>query len=708
MLKIPPANMSDSHSTSPGESSSESPLIGMMNPLQILKGLEGHPDYRTMADPDYFSTEIAGIHSPLMLPDMEKAVAYLKEAVFEKKHILVFGDRDVDGVSSTALLGSFLGHVHERNGEGELTLRVSDDGDDYGLTGGVFQDILNSGADLVILLDMGTSNGPEIDALIEKGKRVIVLDHHQVHMRVPDNEHCAFVNPMRLEDRLEHEGKIATVGLVFKLLLGYALSFTKDWRTSYYMVPPTSRDESAAASNGSPPPNGDATGPGYLYRLGRFLGEFSTPDAAQAWLDDNPDFELAGDDGDDTWFHIVGKDHHLFRLTEREWERLVRDPKGAGKVLLSFQMRARPRLAEFVREISDIAAVGLITDMVPLVGENRAIIKIGTGLAGYQGRRGVRAYRPGYDALLGALTLPRDCILSRDLGWSIGPALNAAGRMGNTALALRLLVSRDEAEAKKLAKELVKLNQERKERTKRNEAVVAAYLEEKAERTTGPIIFCFHEDLEPGVSGIMATRLTEKYQRPAVFINPDGKLGKGSARTFNGMNMLELLDRTSDIFVQFGGHVEAAGFSVQFDDIPRLEQALMQAAEQMLAEKDGSADEVPDAPPHHLELTPNSLNRRLFDELLWLEPFGEGNPEPVLKVSGVTLRNHKYMTEGKHVRFNVSGASDSMEFVAWGQGAKVKDFPPEAELDLYGCLEQNYFRGRKMLRFRVEEFRIRS
>ena len=684
------------------------PLPAPENPLRILQTLADHPDFPQMKQADYFSTEIGAIHSPLVLPDMERAVAYLKFAIQNHHHILVLGDRDVDGVSSTALLGNFLGQVHRSNGGGELTLKVSDDGDDYGLTGGIFEDIRRTRAELVILLDMGTSNGPEINALVETGARVIVLDHHQLHTRIPDNSSCAFVNPMRLPeaDRLEHEGKIATVGLVFKLLLGYALSYTKDWNSLYFFPIYDLLSETTRRHN--PPGKTE----GFLFRLGQFLGRYPNLEAARsdyiAKQGQKP-LSIARDNpySDFCCLPVNPVEHPIFKLSEHEKNRLLHDPVDGGKTLLSLQIRARTRLAEFVMEIAELASVGIITDMVPLVGENRAVVKMGTGLAGFKDRRGEREHGIGYGALIGALKLPPDRILSRDLGWSIGPSLNAAGRMGQTSLALNLLTAPDEITAGKLARDLVKLNHDRKERTKRNEQIVQDYFAEYPEKTKSPLIFCWHPSLEPGVSGIVATRLTERYQKPAVYINPDGDVAKGSSRTWEGMNMLELLDGASELFLQFGGHAEAAGFSLEYDKIPLLEEALQNQARRLLEARNvGNDPATPEQEKYHLELAPHHLTLNLLNELEWMEPFGAGNPEPRIKLSSVLMRRAFYMSEGKHIKFSVQGAPENLEFVAWGKGPQFKSLPGRTPLNIIGCVDLNIFRGKTSVQFRVESVEL--
>lgn len=632
----------------------------------MLGGLLEHPEYAALREA-LARPELDQLESPLDLPDMDLAVSIICEALRLGQEILICGDRDVDGVSSSALLGGFLRQSsHPENPPPVVQFRVSTDGDDYGLTGTFFRDVLASRAGLVILLDMGSSNGPEIQELIDAGRRVIVLDHHQIHDRAPADARCAFVNPMRLpaEARGLHTGKIATVGLVFKLLLGYALSHTKEWTTVRTFPAPDGR---------------------YAFRCGHFLGAFPGPaEIAQALV-----ARAAPDCG----------------LTE---ERSLPhpDPKTAGRLLLGSIIRSRPRLLRFLSGQSDLASVGLITDMVPLVGENRTIVRLGLGMIDESPRRPGSLFRPGLASLVQLLRINGTRMTSRDLGWSIGPAINAAGRMGNTDAALQLLLAQTETESKPLAKAVLDLNGERKKRTERNEAVLADLLRRRPVKETDPIVFCFDPALEPGVSGILATRLVEQYGRPAVYVNPDGAIARGSVRTSGGFNVLELLSAVSDLLIQWGGHPEAAGFSIAFDRIPALEEALRRAACDLLPKTLTAAPEV----EPHLWIEPRQISWNMIEDLRRMEPFGPGNPEPLFGIRRAGIRDIRELSAGRHALFRIEGAGRDVEGVIW---FRARDFGAAFEnqaaggypdLTLLGTIEESDFAGKRRIRFRTTRF----
>ena len=289
----------------------------------IWEQLKEYPDYQALQkDPCYFSSSALGLRSPLNLPDMDLAVQYLQTAITQKQSICVVGDRDVDGVSSTALLVSFL----QKNHQGKLTYIVSEDKDDYGLSGNVLQKTIASQAALVILLDMGSSNGPEIELLIEKiDCRAIVLDHHILHDRIPDTDCCALVNPQRnTSQHPGHAGKIATGGLVFKLLFAFALSHTREWQRIYLL----DTKEGLAA-----------------FRCGHYLATFSSIEAYSSWEKTTyPDKQ----DKQSAWecIHLQGLESDPYHFSPEEKAKAWQAPDYGGKLLLAKTIANRPRLRD--------------------------------------------------------------------------------------------------------------------------------------------------------------------------------------------------------------------------------------------------------------------------------------------------------------------------------------------------------------------------
>ncbi|MBE7438112.1 MAG: DHH family phosphoesterase [Spirochaetales bacterium] len=604
----------------------------------LLNRLSQHPDFSHIQERDYFSPDLE-IDSPLLLPDMEMAVLLLRQVLDQGGHILLCGDRDVDGVTSVSLLAHFLRSEQERRGAGSLTLRVSSEGDDYGLSGAFYEEIKTHRADLLITLDMGTSNGAEIKELRARGSNVIVLDHHQLGDSTWIGDY-ALVNPVRIHP----DCKIATVGLAFKFILAYALSFTREWNLLFTL------DD-------------------LNFRLGAYIdGESPLPREA-----------------------LPVKD---YRLGPLELDLLRRDPRRNGRILFARILAARPRLFELVLAWTDLVALGLMTDLVPLRGENRKLVRLGLGLSPLARRR---SFREGLSSLMNAQRLDQESLTSRDLSFSLGPALNAAGRMGKTELAVQLLTARKKEDAREYSSALLRLNEERKARTEENWKIVREMLQANPARKECSILFCFDPALKSGVSGIMATRLVEEYRRPVIFINPDGAHARGSIRRYQNEDVLEILRQSARFFEQYGGHKEAAGFSIAYEQIDPLENHLRELfAQWQPGERHDSGA--------HLVLSASQISFRTYLELSRLEPFGQGNPPPLIELAGVRVHKHSVM-KSIHLKFKV--AQCPAEFVLWHRGADfIERGGLAATLRLRGHLEKNTFAGRRTLQFRVQEYSL--
>lgn len=210
--------------------------------------------------------------------------------------------------------------------------------------------------------------------------------------------------------------------------------------------------------------------------------------------------------------------------------------------------------------------------------------------------------------------------------------------------------------------------------------------------------------MEPGVSGIVATRMVDTYKKPAIFLAPDNGDARGSIRSYGRENVLELLESLSNHFLHFGGHPEAGGFSIKLENIPAFESALYPTAKEWLA-KDKERSTV-----HTIETDFTVLTEEMGEKLLkeWkdLEPFGQGNPDIKLAIRNAKAIHLTPLSAGKHVRFHLIG-SGSLKYMVWNKGDEFQKFMSEhGSFDLVGCLEENFYQGRTTLQFIVEWFGI--
>jgi single-stranded-DNA-specific exonuclease len=619
---------------------SKRPLLRyLVDRREELKALPPH---------ELLSTSFAFLHSPFLLPDLSPAIECLLQAKIKNQHILLYGDRDTDGVSSTCILALFL-KSHSYFRDLNLTVLTSSDSDPYGLCPEAIAKIKKVKPDILVTLDFGSSQADEIEELTKSGIQVIVLDHHEIPARIPQN---TFLISPRREDSLYPEKKICTATLAFKLVHAILFRFTDEYDKIYKL---TTESTVTFFQNGCALPSDQIHPEQMIY--------FDFPDRNE------------------------------FQKQEL--------PEDDERFLFYYQNKKSPSLLEDLLEEVDLAGIGTITDMMPLIGENRMIVKLAIQSLRNCLDPNSKSKRYGTTALLKRLNLAADKLSTKDLGWSIGPALNAAGRMGKTEEAVKLLLSDNKITADQRASDLLQINEDRKERTKRNVDRMERYFARKPERTERPVIFCYEPDLEPGVSGIVATKMTLTYKKPAIFVTPDHGEARGSIRAYGKENVLELLVSLSDLFLHFGGHPEAAGFSISLSKIPELDSILDTRAKLWL---DGKQDFSEYDYITDFTVMPNEINDHLLKEWRDLEPFGQGNPDIKLGIKNAKAFHLTPLSGGKHIKFHCMG-SGSIKYMIWNKGEEFQKLISEVDtIDLVGSLETNTFRGKTTLQFMVEWF----
>ncbi len=592
--------------------------MGIEKKLKILEQLYDKEDYSQIHSFDYFTDRFL-IHSPLYLPDIEKAISYLLESTNKNEMILIISDKDVDGITSTVILYDYLSKKFSPK---KLEYKNSSEGDYYGITDKILEEIKQKNPDLLILLDMGSSHIQVLKEFVDYKKKIIILDHHIPQIENIDPEilnSIAFVNPLLCDTPLEHNHKIPTVGIVFKLIL--ALEFFLNGILTKKQFLNHNQEY-------------------YLFQNGRFFKK----------IQDNT--ILRNNDYKEIKFEMI-----VERFPETSIDLLKdllqKSPTDFGKYITCLSIEQRKHILETLMRYSSLISIGYLADYVPLIGENRTIVKAGLGLLKYP-----ITFVKGLQALIQELGLNYEYLSSRDFSWSIAPVLNAAGRMGETQKAIDLLLEQNELLALEKANQLIKMNNLRREKTKKNQNI----LNENWEiiNQSEDIIFFYHKDLEAGVSGIMASKLAERFQKPAIWINPDGKFAKGSIRSWNQVNILEILLPLKDLFVDLGGHAEAAGFTIKYEDIEKLQLALKNIH---ISSKHNSSSKKN---KNYLELCikPEWLKEKLIQELRLLEPFGNGNEEIYFLLQNVRFYDIEIFND-KHLKFKVERALTDIEFILW-------------------------------------------
>jgi single-stranded-DNA-specific exonuclease len=335
---------------------------------------------------------------------------------------------------------------------------------------------------------------------------------------------------------------------------------------------------------------------------------------------------------------------------------------------------------EKVRRVTEsclkLAAIATVADVVPLTGENRIIVAYGlSGLdqvrnAGLRALLDVSGFTPG--------TAPS----ARQVGFQIGPRINAAGRMDTASAVIELFLTNDSARARDLAKQLDDQNAERQD----VQAQIVATCEQIAIHPDECALVYYCEDWHRGVLGIVASRLVDRLQRPVFVLgrNSDGGLASGSGRSIPAFHLLEALESMSDLFVRFGGHAHAAGVTLETAQVEEFRRRFNAFAASRLCADDFLPRLEIDAVLELREITEQGI-----EEIFSLAPFGHGNPPPLFAALGVEVAAPPVVMKEKHLRITVRQNNRTLVLKAWNLAHRIGELVPGARVDLAFNLEED-------------------
>jgi single-stranded-DNA-specific exonuclease len=338
----------------------------------------------------------------------------------------------------------------------------------------------------------------------------------------------------------------------------------------------------------------------------------------------------------------------------------------------------------------DLVALGTVADLAPLVNENRALVRAGLRYIREPHRQGLRS-------LIGVSRLDPHKITARDIGFVLGPRLNAAGRLDTAYAALELLMAKNVALAAKLAQMLDNQNRERREITRE----VQEHAEQQALDGDPDALLLFAADpsYNMGVVGLAASRLVDRFYRPSIVAFEGEEYTRGSCRSIPEFHITDALDRCADLLVRHGGHAAAAGFTILNQNLPEFITRLRELANQQLADQDLRPTLTAD-----VELPLSELKPDLLEYLNMLEPTGHGNPQARFISCDLFITRYKTVgRDGSHLKFSVTDRSITYDAIAFRQGEWAKNMPPR--VDLFYTFEENEYQGRKSLQLNVKDMR---
>ena len=516
--------------------------------------------------------------TPFCRSDIDKAIGRIRQAIKKGELIIIYGDFDADGVTSTALLMQTFTALGA-NVRPYIPHRV-DEG--YGLNSLALQKLARAGAKLIITVDCGIRSVEDVEVGKVAGLDIIITDHHSIGPEVP--KAYAVINP-----KLE-------------------------------------MDET------------------------------------------HPDYMLAG----------VGV---AYRLAE--------------KLLMvsNANDRVKPRISP--EDLLDLVAIGTVADLAPLNRtSNRILVQRGLEMIN-------TTNRPGLRALMEVSGLKAGAVTAMNIGYTLGPRINAAGRLESAMIAYHLLSSPDLDEVVALAQQLQSLNSQRQELTRAAQELIRERIESQ-ERDV-PLIFASDRDFRPGIVGLVAGRLTEEYFRPTVVMEEGDTESRASCRSIPQFDITHALDQCADLLVRHGGHAQAAGFTVLNQNVAALKHRLMDLAHEQLAGQElrPTLEIDTEADIHH-------LSEAMVHELAALEPTGFMNATPTLMSANVrVLETRTVGRDNNHLKLKIARAGQPpLDAIGFGLGSWAGEMPDR--IDVAYQLEINEWNGYRNLQLNLQDIRPAS
>ncbi len=507
--------------------------------------------------------------SPFSFADMEEASFVVGDAVDNGDKICIYGDYDSDGVTSTALLYSFL-----KDEGADVCYYIPDrETEGYGLNMQAIDRIYDMGVNLIVTVDNGISATDEANHIYELGMSLVVTDHHQLSGTLPRAE--AVVNPHRPENDLTFRDYCG-VGVVFKLV------------------------------------------------------------CAMSEEDDSVMLDRYG----------------------------------------------------------DLVAIGTIADVMPLINENRALVRAGLNIINSRPRPSIQAFIDSNG---------NKKYSSTDIAFQLCPRINAMGRMGDAARAVEFLINKNADECKFMCSQLNLENSNRQQTEKDIFDSIEKQIAQNPHLISDRVIVIAGDGYHFGVIGIVASRIVDKYGKPAIIIGIDENgVAHGSARSVDGFNIFDAISSCEDIMIRFGGHPLAAGITIEPDDIDVFRERINRYA----------LDKYPSMPAQELildcKLSPFYLSLDLVDNLSMLEPYGESNPQAVFGIFNMKLISVSPISEGRHIRLELEKRGRRIRAVKFGTTVQSFPYMPGDFISLAVKLSKNLFRDKMYLSVQAVDIKLAS
>nr|WP_330408564.1 single-stranded-DNA-specific exonuclease RecJ [Romboutsia weinsteinii] len=534
---------------------------------QILKnrGINSEKDSEIFMNPS-----LEYLRDPFLMKDMKKAVDRIQRAIKNNEKIWIYGDYDVDGVSSTSILCIYFDSI-DYPAKYYIPNRLEEG---YGINEEAIRLIHEQGCDILISVDCGITSVKEVEIANELGIDVIITDHHECQSEIP--EAYAVINPKQDDCHYPFD-MLCGCGVAFKII--QALTPEEEFKTSMY---------------------------DYL----------------------------------------------------------------------------------------EIVTLATICDIVPLIDENRIIVK-----------NGLKTMKEGKN--LGLRELIKVCgvdtekIGSSHIGFAIGPRINASGRLGHSYLGVELFTTKSKEEASEIANLLEEKNNERQMIESKMYHEAEEIIQQNERYNTDKVLVIAKEGWQHGVIGIVASKLTEKYYKPTILLTIEDGEATGSARSIKGFSIFDALVKCKHLMNKFGGHEQAAGLALDATNVDILANEVNKFADYSLTEED-----LIENVKVEYEIAEGAISLNLVDELHQLEPFGLANPSPRFILRDATLRDiRKIGKTQQHLKFTIE-KEKTYECIGFNMGYLKEGYNVNDKVDVLFQIDENNYMGNKKVQFLLKDMRL--
>ena len=689
-----------------------------LSPLQAT--ILGRRGFSKANDVKFFlEQELSYLHNPFLFDEMEDAVDRILDAASEGEKVRIFGDRDVDGITSTALLVEEL-----RTLDLDVSFSLPKGDEPYGLLQSGVEEAARDHVTLIITVDCGISNVEEITLANSLGIDVIVLDHHIDGDELPPA--LAIINPNMSGSEYPF-AHLAGVGVAAKLIWALRFAQTEFYRQEIILLHAQPGNDTVIIQ---------AMKVNNLLVTERIIEEINpgivTAERSKALsflscnlpilvLDAHTEHaQLTKAFGKSVDIHLLDmraemeavlppvKNRGLFALTHLS--RAARYAEGGRDELtalhslfVAYVLKKTPALDKEYDKLLDLVAIGTVADLMELKDENVLLVKRGLNLL-------ATSPRPSLVPFLASLGLLNKRISSTDISWKLAPPINATGRLGTPTVALNMLLSKDPVEIESLSVEVLKMNTERQRLSEDTWTTIQPKAKDSFEQTGSKMVVVHGEAIEMGIAGSLASRLLKAFNVPALVLSSshDGRI-KGSMRanegTIHARDFLQHFDELDSFFIYYGGHANAAGFTMESAKLDAFITTLYDYIDTIDCLEETKKEFFIDA-----TVSEDDMNPDLIKLVEFFEPYGEGNRPLIFEIQGAIIEDIQYMNNNqggdRHLKLTVGYGQYRWPAVYWSAAALVGTvFNRGSAVNILFRLARNYFQGNEKLQLTIVDLK---